>query len=93
VTVRRTAVLVDGCLRARLTYSGRAVLMTGTNGRRLGRLLPAGYTTGTWTPDSDAGLFEPWTAKHPHVHVPSDVITGDPMPLVKCVAFILGVAC
>jgi hypothetical protein len=87
------AVREGGRLRARLTYSGRRAalaLVTAPDGRRLGRILPAGFTTGQWDPAAPSGLFEPWTAKHPHVHVPSDEITGQPMPWEQCVAFIIG---
>lgn len=94
-TLRITGASVreGGQLRARLTYSGRLsalALVTAPDGRRLGRILPAGFTTGQWDPEDPSGLFEPWTAKHPQVHTPSDQITGQPMPWDQCVAFIIG---
>lgn len=91
MSLRITAASVrqDGQLWARLTYSGRLALVTAPDGRRLGRILPAGFTTGEWDPANPSGLFEPWTAKHPQVHVPSDQITGPPMPWEKCIEFII----
>jgi len=93
LTITQASVREDGRLRARLSYSGRLsalALVTAPDGRRLGRILPAGFTTGQWDPDDPSGLFEPWTAKHPQVHTPSDEIIAPPMPWEQCVAFIIG---
>jgi hypothetical protein len=93
LVITRAAVREDGRLRAYLSYSGRLAalaLVTAPDGKRLGRILPAGFTTGEWNPAAPSGLYEPWTAKHPHVQVPSDEITGKPMPWEQCVAYILG---
>jgi len=93
LTITGGSVRDGGLLRARLTYSGRlnkVVLLTAPDGRRLGRITPAGFFTGEWDPGSPGCLYEPWTAKHPTIHTPSDTPTGQPMPWEQCVAFIVG---
>jgi hypothetical protein len=92
LTITGGSVREGRLLRARLSYSGRLnkmVLLTSPDGRRLGRITPAGFFTGEWDPSAPGALFDPWTAKHPQIHTPSDKITGQPMPWEQCVAFIL----
>jgi hypothetical protein len=74
LVIRQAAVYCDGRLVARLLWSGRCLKVENTRGRGLGRLLPAGYTEGR--PDDGSGIYDLWTAKHPHVHVPSDEIVA-----------------
>lgn len=72
--ITRAAVYCDGRLVARLLWSGRCLKVENLRGKGLGRLLPAGYTDGR--PDDGSGTYDLWTAKHPHVHVPSDEIVA-----------------
>jgi hypothetical protein len=87
LTLTRAAVFEDGRRAAYLRWSGRAVTVMSPRGKALGRLLPVGYATGR--PDDGSGLYDAWTAKHPHVHTPSDTIIGDGLELAEGVALIL----
>jgi hypothetical protein len=84
VVITRAAVYRDGRLVARLLWSGRMLKVENLRGRGLGRLLPAGYTQGR--PDDGSGLYDLWTAKHPHVHVPSDRILAGSRTMEDCIA-------
>jgi hypothetical protein len=86
--ITRAAVYSDGRLVARLLWSGRMVKVENLRGKGLGRLLPAGYADGR--PDDGSGLYDVWTAKHPHVPTPSDTITATDLSLAECVARVLG---
>lgn len=87
LVITRAAVLRDGRPVARLLWSGRCLKVENTGGRGLGRLLPAGYHEGR--PDDGSGLYDLWTAKHPHVHVPSDTIIGSGLTLEACIALLV----
>lgn len=87
LVLTQSAVLRDGRQAGRLLWSGRCLKVENLRGRGLGRLLPAGYTQGR--PDDGSGLYDAWTAKHPHVHTPSDTIIGDGLTLAEGVALIL----
>lgn len=86
IIVKRASVYVDGRRVAVLGYCGRAVTVTSAStGRRLGRIMPHGYVTG----EPDGGLFDLWTAKHPQVYVPSDVIVAESVTVDDCVALLM----
>lgn len=85
--ITRAAVYADGRLVARLLWSGRMLKVEDLRGKALGRLLPAGYTDGR--PDDGSGLYDIWTAKHPHVHVPSDTIVASALSRDDCIARII----
>jgi hypothetical protein len=87
LVLRGPVVLRDRRPVGRLLWSGRCLKVENLRGRGLGRLLPAGYTQGR--PDDGSGLYDAWTAKHPHVHTPSDTIIGDGLTLTEGVALIL----
>jgi hypothetical protein len=87
LVLTQSAVLRGGRQVGRLLWSGRCLKVESLRGRGLGRLLPSGYTLGR--PDDGSGLYDAWTAKHPHVHTPSDTIIGDGLELAEGVALIL----
>jgi hypothetical protein len=87
LTITEAAVYADGRLAARVLWSGRMMKVESLRGRGLGRLLPAGYHEGR--PDNGSGLYDLWTAKHPHVPVPSDRVIAESLPLRDCVALLI----
>lgn len=82
--ITRAVVYADGRPAARILYSGRMIKLESMRGSGLGRLLPAGFTQGL--PDDGSGRYDLWTCKHPHVHVPSDVIVAENLTLEDAVA-------
>jgi hypothetical protein len=87
LVITQAAVYADGRLAARVLWSGRMMKVESLRGRGLGRLLPAGFTEGC--PDDGSGLYDLWTAKHPHVPVPSDQVIAESLPLKDCVALLI----
>jgi hypothetical protein len=87
LTITGSSVSLDGRPVARLLWSGRCLKVENTRGRGLGRLLPAGYTEGR--PDDGSRLYDAWTAKHPHVHTPSDTIIASDLTLPEGIAIIV----
>lgn len=87
LVITEASVLRDGRLVARLHRlgEGTVVLSLDARPRRLGRIWPSGYMQG----HRNAGSYDAWTAKHPSVHTPSDVIIAEGLPLAGCVAAIL----
>lgn len=85
--ITRAAVYLDGRPVGRLLWSGRTAKFENLRGRGLGRLLPAGYAQGL--PDDGSGLYDLYTAKHPHVHTPSDVIVEKNVTLEKAAVLLL----
>ena len=88
IRITRAAVYADGFQVARLLWSGRMVKIEDLRGRGVARLLPAGYAEGR--PDDGSGLYDLWTAKHPHVHTPSDEIVAEALTLERCIAMAIG---
>jgi hypothetical protein len=91
LTLTRQAVLLDGRRVAYLRWSGRTVTVVSPQGKSIGRVMPEGYAQGR---DGQHGGYDAWTAKHPSVHTPSDVIVegGTGLTLGGCVALIIGEA-
>jgi len=87
LVITGTAVQWDGHPVARLLWSGRCLKVENLRGRGLGRLIPAGYTEGR--PDDGSGLYDAWTAKHPHVHTPSDTVIARDKRLAEGIALII----
>lgn len=88
LTVTRASVRLDGRTAAWLSWSGRLVTVEDLHGKAIGRLLPSGYAQGL--PDDGSGLYDLYTAKHPHVHTPSDVIVGGNLTLEQAAALLIG---
>jgi hypothetical protein len=87
LVITQAAVYADGRLAARVLWSGRMMKIESLRGKGLGRLLPAGFTEGR--PDDGRGLYDLWTALHPHVPVPSDRIIAESLPLEECVTLLI----
>lgn len=81
--VKRAAVYLDGRQVARILYSGRMAKVE-VRGKALGRLLPTGFLNGE--PDDGRGRYDLWSAKHPHVPTPSDVIVAEDLRFEEAVA-------
>ena len=86
LVITEAAVFADGRLAARVLWSGRTMKIENLKGKGIARLLPIGYHQGR--PDDGSGLYDLWTALHPHVPTPSDKIIAEGLPLEDCVALL-----
>ena len=91
LTVTRAAVLRDGRRVALVRHAGPEIVILSAESRprRLGRILPAGYTDGR---TDSGGRYDLWTAKHPMVHVPSDTVIARNLTLAECAGMALEAA-